>query len=179
MPADVVLSTIGILGNDQSVVMLVVVSLIIWSLFVVAGLVFLNLLKDFVRTVSAWVRTAIFRASRAFRRIKTKLILKLRELFPRRASSNIVAAPMVEFDDLDLAVLRSAAARGPGFTTSAPEIADQLPLRPAQIQRSLEKLSKNKMLESVIGSTDGFDNYRLSQLGTAFMARWQQPGTAS
>jgi len=106
------------------------------------------------------------------------LVLKLRELYPRRASSSIIAAPMVEFDDLDLAVLRSAAARGPGFTTSAPEIADQLPLRPSQIQRSLDKLNKNKMLESVIGSTDGFDNYRLSQLGTAFVAQWQQ-GAAS
>lgn len=153
--------------------MLVVVSLFVWSLIVVAGLLILNLLKDFVRNVDAWVRTAIFRATRALHRIKTKLVLKFRQWFPRRASSDIVAAPMVEFDDLDLAVLRSAAVRGPGFTTSAAEIADQLPQRPAQIQRSLEKLRKNKMLESAIGSTDGFDNYRLSQLGTAYMAHWQ------
>lgn len=85
---------------------------------------------------------------------------------------------MVEFDDLDLAVLRSAAARGPGFTTSAPEIAEELTLRPAQIQRSLDKLRKNKMLEYVIGSTDGFENYRLSRLGNAFMGQ-QQHGVAS
>lgn len=178
MPANAVLSTIGIPGDHRSVVMLVIVSLVAWTLVAVAGLVILSKIQDLARLVGALVRTAIFRASRACRRYKTMLVLKLRELYPRRASSSIIAAPMVEFDDLDLAVLRSAAARGPGFTTSAPEIADQLPLRPSQIQRSLDKLNKNKMLESVIGSTDGFDNYRLSQLGTAFVAQWQQ-GAAS
>jgi len=179
MPGDVVLSTIGVLGDDRSVLMLVVTSLIAWSLLTVAGLGILKLAQDAARTVGALVRTAIFRASDALRSLKTKLILKFRGRFQRKALRSADAAPMVEFDDIDLAVLRSAAARGPGFTTSAPEIADQLPMRPAQIQRSLEKLSKNKLLESVIGSTDGFDNYRLSQLGTAFMAQWQRPGTAS
>ena len=73
-----------------------------------------------------------------------------------------------------LEVAEPAAARGPGFTTSAPEIAEQLTLRPAQIQRSLEKLSHNKMLEYTIGSTDGFDNYRVSQMGSAFALNWSR-----
>lgn len=179
MPGDVILSAVGITGDEQLVALLVVISLIVWSLSVVAGLFFLNLCKDCLRTINAWIHTAIFRASHVVHSTKTKIVLKLRELFPKRASRNIDAAPMVEFDDLDLAVLRSTAAQGPGFTTSAPELADQLPLRPAQIQRSLEKLRKNKMLDAVMGSTDGFDNYRLSQLGTAYMSHWQQPGTAS
>lgn len=176
MPGDLVLSTIGIAGDDRSVVMLVITSLVAWSLIAVAGLLLLKLLQDAARNVGARIRTLAYRISRAAARLKTKVTLKFRGFLPQRARRSADAAPMVEFDDLDLAVLRSAASRGPGFTTSAPELADQLTLRPKQVQRSLDKLNKNKMLEYVIGSTDGFDNYRLSQLGTAFMARWQQAG---
>ncbi len=81
---------------------------------------------------------------------------------------------MVEFDNLDLAVLRSAAARGPGVMLSAPQLAEQIRMRPAQVQRSLDKLSKNKMLDYVIGSTDGSDNYRLTDSGATFVGMWQR-----
>lgn len=174
MPGNIVLSAIGITGNHHSVVMLVVLSLSAWFLIAVAGLIVLKLIQNAARIVGARIRTVMFRISHATRRLKTKLVLKLRGLLPRNASGRANTTPMVEFDDLDLDVLRSAAAYGPGFATSAPELADQLALRPAQIQRSLDKLSRNKMLEYVIGSTDGFDNYRLSQLGTAFVAQWQR-----
>lgn len=176
MPGDVVLSMIGVISDDRSLVMLVITSLVAWSLIAVAGLLLLKLIQDAARNVGARIRTLMYRISRAAARLKTKVILKFRGFLPHRKRRSADAAPMVEFDDLDLAVLRSAASRGPGFTTSAPELADQLTLRPKQVQRSLDKLSKNKMLEYVIGSTDGFDNYRLSQLGTAFMAQWQQAG---
>ena len=86
---------------------------------------------------------------------------------------------MVEFDDLDLAVLRQASALGPGLALSAPELAEQFTLRPAQVQRSLEKLSRNKMLDYVIGSTDGYDNYRMTDYGAAFLAMYQRQETKS
>ncbi|MDH3578771.1 MAG: hypothetical protein OEO71_13260, partial [Gammaproteobacteria bacterium] len=97
-----------------------------------------------------------------------RLLHGLRRLVPQRTRGDI-AAPKVDFDDLDLAVLHSAAARGPGFTTSAPELAERLTYRPTQIQRSLNKLSRNKLLDGVIGSTDGFDNYRLSESGSHYV----------
>lgn len=174
MPGELVLSALGIISNDQSLVMLIIVSLTTWFLIAVAGLMILKLGQNMARIVGALIRTVIYQVSLAIGNVKTKLVLKLRELLPRKVSRNIETIPMVEFDDLDFAVLRSAAARGPGFTTSAPEIADEIPLRPAQIQRSLDKLRKNKVLEYVIGSTDGFDNYRLSQMGTAIVASWQR-----
>ena len=71
-------------------------------------------------------------------------------------------------------MLRSVSAKGPGFALSAPDLADKFTLRPAQVQRSLDKLSKNKLLASVIGSTDGFDNYRMTDSGLAFMAMWER-----
>ena len=86
---------------------------------------------------------------------------------------------MIEFDDLDLAVLRSATMQGAGFAMSAPELAEQFRMRPAQVQRSLNKLSKNKMLAYVIGSTDGFDNYRLTDSGAAFFSMWERQNTGA
>jgi len=88
---------------------------------------------------------------------------------------------MVEFDRLDLAIMKSAAAKGPGFALSAPELAEQFSLRPAVVQRSLDKLCSNAMINIVIGSTDGYDNYRLTDSGSAFVAMWerQQPQSAA
>jgi len=80
---------------------------------------------------------------------------------------------------------RSPDALAPGFALSAPELAGQLTMRPAQVQRSLDKLRKYELVDSLIGSTDGFDNYRLTQSGAFFLADWQrrenggQPPTAT
>ena len=92
---------------------------------------------------------------------------------PRRKTPESEATLGVEFDDLDIAVLRTAAAMGPGFAINAAELAERFRLRPAQVQRSLNKLSSNKMLDFVIGSGDDFDNYRLTPMGTAYMSTWQ------
>ena len=72
--------------------------------------------------------------------------------------------PEMEFDDLDLVVLRTAAALGPGLALSAAKLAKRLRMRPAQVQGSLDKLSKLKMLE----------NRRLTHSGAAFMKFWQR-----
>lgn len=64
--------------------------------------------------------------------------------------------------------------RGRGFTTSAPELASNFGLRPAQFQKSLSNLQSSKMISTVIGSTDGFDNYRLTDYGAAYMKMWER-----
>jgi DNA-binding IscR family transcriptional regulator len=73
-----------------------------------------------------------------------------------------------------LAVLRSAAAGGPAFALSAPELAEKFRMRPSQVQKSLEKLRRNRMVDIVIGSTDGFENYRLTPSGETFVSIWQR-----
>lgn len=75
---------------------------------------------------------------------------------------------------MDFTVLQAAADLGPGFTTSAPELASQYGLRPSQLEESLLKLQDNKMITSVLGSTDGFDNYRLTDSGAAYIRMWDQ-----
>ena len=80
--------------------------------------------------------------------------------------------PHVEFEDQDIAVLDAIIARGPGFAVSAPELTEQLELRPSQVQRSLDKLCDSSLLQSKIGSTDGYDNYGVTPIGEAFMQSW-------
>lgn len=171
--APAVAAKLGFVGNDPSDILLVVVSLLIWFLLAIVVMKILRLWQNFVRIASAMIKTIFFRISLATRNLKMRLMCRLRRLIPQR-SNRVDAVSEVEFDDLDLAVLRSTAARGPGFTTSALELADQFPLRPAQIQRSLDKLSSNKMLDRATGSTDGFETYRLSHSGAFFMAMWQR-----
>ncbi len=139
----------------------------------ILGWFILRLYRNVARNVEAIFHIVIFRISHAVGNWKTRVVCKLREWLPHRRRRDSEAAPEVEFDDLDIAVLRTAAALGPGFAVNAAELAERFRLRPAQVQRSLKKLSDNKMLDFVIGSNEGFDNYRLTQMGTAFMSTWQ------
>ena len=157
------------INDNQAALTLIVLSLLLWSLLAFAVVKMWLLLQNLFRIISAASKTLFFRISLPYGILKKRLLHALRRLIPQ-PTAGAIAAPKVDFDDLDLAVLRSAAARGPGFTTSAPELAERLTYRPTQIQRSLDKLSKNKLLDGVIGSTDGFENYRLSQSGSYFVA---------
>jgi len=145
----------------------------------IVGWFVLHFYRNIARNVEAVFRILTYRVTETLGAWKTHLICRFRKLIPHRKSRTFDAAPQIEFDDLDLAVLRTAAALGPGLAINASDLAERFRLRPAQVQRSLNKLSNNKMLDFVMGSNDGFDNYRLTQLGTAFMSTWQrQPGRA-
>jgi hypothetical protein len=167
----------GVIADQQSVILPLLLSLLIWLLLgllvMKVVMVIVGYCQNILRIVGATIRTISFRVSLVVARIKTSLMCGLRRLIPRRSKRNATAIE-VAFDDVDLAVLRSTADCGPGITTSAPELADQMNLRPGRVQDSLDKLSKNKMLEHTTGSTDGFENYRLSQSGAYYMAMWRR-----
>lgn len=169
----------GIAGEAAGTTLPVVLSSLTWILLFLVLWMLLRLLRKAARIAGTAIRIFFFRISVAVCSFKTKLVLKLRELLPQRKQAELSPIPMVEFDDLDLAVLRCASARGPGFALSAPELAEQFSMLPSQIQRSFDKLCKNKMLDDVIGATDGFTNYRLTDAGAAFVAMWQRQGTGA
>jgi len=170
--APVVAAWLRIDDGQTAVLTTFLLSLVYWFLVIVLIVQMVRLSRSIIRYISALVLTTLNYASHLLAGIKTTVVLKLRVLFPRRRRTEGHLGPMIEFDDLDMAVLRSLAAKGPGFALAAPDIAERFKLRPSQVQRSFDKLNKNKMLVGVIGNTDGYENYRLTDYGHAYLAMW-------
>ena len=159
---------------DDAIVAATVASGIFWLLMAIIAWRLYRYVRSLLRNLIALLHTAWYRGKQAVGSFRTMLICRMREFVPRRRDEGIDAVPEIDFDDLDLAVLRSAAATGPGLATSAPEIAEKFKLRPSDVQRSIDKLRQNRMLDTVIGSTDGYGNFRLSPYGATFVAVWQR-----
>ena len=164
----------GIANSDDSIAAAAILSGIFWLLMTFIALRLYRYSSSLLRNIVALYHTAWYRGRQAAGSLKTLLLCRLREFVPRRRDDGIDTTPEIDFDDVDLAVLRTAAARGPGLATSAPEIAEKFKLRPAEVQRSVDKLRRNRMLDTVIGNTDGYDNFRLSPSGATFVAMWQR-----
>ncbi len=179
-PASVLLSLLARWSPDMAdaltsgngvVITPVVLALVGWVLFAALTLLFLKLCRNVLHQLRAIVLTLWYRLRTEFARFMKRSTSKYRSLFSRRDDqTGAVLGPTIELDDLDLAVLRSLSAMGPGFAISAPDLAEKFTIRPAQAQRSFDKLSRNHLLVSIIGSSDGFENYRLTDYGLAFVA---------
>ena len=183
IPGELLLSLFGRIAPETlalltfgrgAVVVHFVFALFAWTLLAILGLLFLRFCRNVARQVSAVSLTLWHRIRMSLASLRMRITWKLKALLPQRKGSDDVTAPTIEFDELDMAVLRSVSDRGPGFALSAPDLAEKFTLRPSEVQQSLDKLNKNKLLASVIGSTDGFDNYRLTDSGLAFMAMWER-----
>jgi hypothetical protein len=164
----------GITASADSTVLVAVTAGMFWLLTSIIAWRLYRYCQSLLRNSAAVLHTIWYRTRQAVGGLKIWLICRYREFVPRRQDDGIDAIPEIDFDELDLAVLRSAAARGPGMATSAPEVAEEFKLRPSQVQRSVDKLRRNKMVDSVIGETDGYDNFRLSSSGATFVAMWQR-----
>ncbi len=151
-----------------------ILSLVVWFLVIVVISFIIRFFRNLFRTVEAITRTIGYRVTMFARDIQTMWKLRLRRLQFWKKIDEPTQAAAVELDDIDVAVLKSASAQGPGFAVSAPELAEKFRLRPAQVQRSLKKLSAYRMLDYVIGSTDGYDNFRLTDYGAAYVATWNR-----
>ena len=182
LPGEWLLSLIGSFAPQTEALMRVdngalivpfVLSLLAWTLAIVAGLIISRMIRNFAWQVAAICRTLVWRVKMTLGNLKTRLLWKWRQFFPPKDDSSEVVS-REEFDNVDIAVLRSFFKQGPGMAASAPELAEKLKLRPAQIQHRLENLTHYHMLRSVIGSTDGFENYRLTDSGLAFITMMQR-----
>ena len=159
---------LGIIGEAAATNSVVVLSILFWFSSVFALWLTYRLMHNIARIVVSTYSTVAFRVSELIYSIKTGINCRLKKLGRHKVTDTADPTGQLEMDDLDMAILRCAAAAGPGFAISAPELAEQLTLRPRQIQACLEKLSQNKILSTAIGSTDGFSNYCLSDYGAAF-----------
>lgn len=146
-----------------------ILALSAWTTLIVIGLLLLNAGRRVARRLGALFYGLLWRARMYCGNLKTKLIWKYREFFPYRQSS-MQQLDRTDFDKTDIAVLLSIARRGPGMAISAPDLSGALNLRPAQVQARLEQLQHFRMICSVLGSTDGFENYSLTSSGQAYLA---------
>ncbi len=153
---------LGIGVEGDGVMLPAIISLLVWWLL----------------GILVWktVEAIISRIFYGTRRLKTFLVCKFQKLNRRRLLSRPISIPEVEFDDLDIAVLNSGMTLSPGLVLTAAELSGQLIKRPAQVQRSLDKLRKYGLVDDTIGTTDGFDNYRLTRSGAYLLAVWQRKG---
>lgn len=156
------------IDEDTRLVVMIFAALLAWTSLALAAHLALKLSRNIAWITSTRFRITVHRLSVTIARIRSFLAAKIRALSPRRTPLGDDIS-RVDFDEIDLAVLLSAAAHGPGMATSAPELADRLKWRPGEIQCSIDKLKSNRMLDYAFGSTDGFDTYCLSQLGTSFV----------
>ena len=165
---------LGISNPSDSIALVIVLSALAWVFAVIGCWGIVTLGRNFYRISEAIIRTLWHRAMQSVGNVRTWVICRYRGLLPKKTTSSPKVTPQISFDDFDFTVLRAAAERGPGFSTSAVELADKYSLRPSQFERSLGKLNSNKMITTVIGSTDGFDNYRLTDYGAAYLQMWEQ-----
>jgi len=167
-------TVLGTSNPADLIALVLVLSTLLWIFAVISCWGTVMLARNFYRVSEAIVRTLWYRITQSAGNVRTWIICRYRHLLPKQAASSLEAIPEVSFNDFDLTVLQAAAERGPGFSTSAAELATKYSLRPSQFQKSLGKLNSNKMLTTVIGSTDGFDNYRLTDYGAAYLQMWEQ-----
>ena len=161
------------LVDNGAIIVPFVLSLLVWTLVIVAGLMVFRVCRNFAWQVAALWRTFVWRLKMALGSLKTRLLWKYRQFFPHRGDNSEMVA-REEFDNVDIALLRTLFKQGPGMTISAPELTERLKLRPAQIQHRLDNLLQHQMVRSAIGSTDGYENYRLTDSGLAFITMMQR-----
>ena len=145
-----------------------ILALIVWTTFVVIGLLVSKACRYVARQVTALFHVLVWRIKMFVCNVKTRLIWTYRKFIPHDTAGSQHMA-RTDFDSTDIAVLLSIARRGPGIASSAPEISESLKLRPAQVQSRLDQLHHFKMVCPVLGSTDGFDNYSLTSAGETYL----------
>lgn len=161
---------LGVDVNSHAVPLSAALSVLIWLLVIGALWKFLRFLQNLSRSLTAACGRMVFRVSLRMHRFKAELLCLLGKMLGRQHSDGIALDSEAVIDDSDLAVLQNTAAAGGSFVVAAPDLAAQLTLRPAQVQRSLERLRAHGIIDAVLGSTDGYQNYRLSLSGAAFLA---------
>jgi hypothetical protein len=164
------------IGTGKAVVMFVL-TMVGWTFIVVIGLLLSRACRGVARQIGSMFRILLWNAKMFMGNLKTKMLWKYREYFAHKTTQTETVS-QTQFDDMDIAVLASISRSGSGKASSASKLAKKYKLRPAQIQDRLDELANNHMLHSVRGSTDGYDNYRLTESGLALLAMCERQATA-
>ncbi|MDX1481367.1 MAG: hypothetical protein R3315_06820 [Woeseiaceae bacterium] len=137
-----------------------------WLLLLLVGL---RLIRWLVTIVLETLLTIRYLVEERLRDLRIRLLCLSRRLdWNRRRGDSFHEE--IELDDIDLCVLDHGATLAPGFSISVPELSRQLGKRPSIVERSLHKLHSYKLVDTTLGSTDGYGNYRLTDSGAWYLS---------
>lgn len=172
-------ASLGIIGDASSGLAPIILTILAWMIIALLVRRLFYTFKSLAKAIGVMFTRLYFRSLIAVRGYKTVLVNKFDMLDSRNDAGDVEVAKEFKLTRLDMMVMCVAQAGGPGFALSAPELADRFRLRPDQVQQSLEKLSENKLLDHVVGTTDGYENYRLNKTGTYIVTMWQRQQPAA
>ncbi len=159
-------ASLGLLPDALSPDGMAVLATICWIACGVIAWLAARIVLRVVRVVEFAVRNVAHYVQGIWKSLRTHWAVRVLRNRPDEAAASLTAHA-VDFSAVDVAVLTATATLKPGFAVSAPELAERLQRRPGEIQQSLEKLYRIKLLDVTLGSTDGFDNYVISTSGAA------------
>lgn len=154
---------------EPDAVVLSVLSALCWTALALVLLALPRLVRAAVRTVQHLLAAAVHRVVEFVAGLRTRIVCRRKRQSLQRRVTPTISDP-VDLDELDLAVLYRGAGLAPGFAISIPELAEHLQRRPGQVQRSLDKLYDYQLVNPLLGSTDGYGNYCLTDSGAWFIA---------
>ncbi len=141
-------------------------SIAVWLITILVGAA---LLRKAGRYAQQLVHAARYQLADRYENLRVGALMRLKRLDWRSNSVGMVQEE-VPLDAIDLAVLDHGATLAPGFAISVTDLSAQLSTRPSLVERSLVKLHRHKLVDPLLGSTDGFGDYRLTDSGAWYVA---------
>jgi hypothetical protein len=140
-------------------------SLLFWLLLAAAALRVMR----WLRQLAVMFGNAFVAAALRIRLTKTRIKASITGMFGTHRDTAGVATGMIEFDPIDITVLRIANAQAAGFSVAAPDLVVHMKCRPAIVEESLERLTAYRLLAPTSGASEGYDCYKLTSAGATFI----------
>ena len=167
---------VGLTGIVPTTVFALLLAALFWFVVGMFVLKFVRLCSDILRMIESALKVVVFRCRMFAHHFRNGLMVRLGLVVPDGQIIVQEDGQGVDLDEIDIEILKTTGSFGPGFAVSAPELAQQFNMRPSQLQRRLDRLRRFKFLDYVLGTTDGYDNYRLAGAGAAFVNMWSSDG---
>ena len=161
-------SLLGLGQGAEPIVLSIVVSTAVWVAMCATSWWIFRFAFHIRRIGESTLLTAAFNIRHWIGTAKTLIVCRYRQHFSGKSDADADSPGESSFGGFDIAVLQAAADCGPGATTSAPELAEKFGMLPSRFEQSLKKLHRDQMIDTTVGSTDGYDNYRITPHGAAF-----------
>ncbi len=167
-------ASLGISADGNAVVGPLILTLLSWTIVVLLLRRLLYPLRSLINAFGVMIMRIRYRTLIALHGFKTMSASDSDSIDRPEDADGEEQSEEFKLNRLDLIVLNLAKTLGPGFALSAPELANRLNLRPDQLQKCLEKLSRHSLIDHTPVMTDGYENYLLTDTGSHVLKMWEQ-----